>query len=95
MSRIESLVIILFLFPTLLFAQIERIKTISPNGGEMLTPNKHYGISWVAEGVEKVRIYYSVDNKGNWILITDEVSADLGHFSWKTPNQKLLFENKN
>ncbi len=91
MSRIESLVIILFLFPTLLFAQIERIKTISPNGGEMLTPNKHYGISWISQGVEKVNIFYSIGNKENWIQIADEVSAELGHYSWKTPNQRLPY----
>ena len=71
---------------TVILAQDGKIKLISPNGGEKLYPNIRYGISWTAENVNRVNIYYATANTSGWKLIASNIEAELGNFGWKVPN---------
>ena len=96
--RLDVILFLLFLFLNISPAQINELRIISPNGGETLTPNNRYGISWISQGVEKVNILYSIGEIENWIQIVEGVSAELGQYSWKIPTDittslKIKIEN--
>jgi len=62
------------------------LKLISPNGGEKLIINERYSISWVSNYVEKINIYYSIDDN-NWNEIVTNLVSEIGSYGWKVPNE--------
>jgi hypothetical protein len=52
---------------------IERIKLLSPNGGEVYYSGNHYSIDWEINGAEypvtTQKLYYSMDGRATWSLI--------------------------
>jgi hypothetical protein len=62
-------------------------RVISPNGGERLTVDTLYDITWSFSQVEEesVIIEYSIDNGATWSMI-GSASADSGSYSWTVPD---------
>jgi photosystem II stability/assembly factor-like uncharacterized protein len=52
-----------------------RIVVAKPNGGQIVVPRNRYTIRWFAQGIDTVRIEYSVDRGSTWLLIGDAVQA--------------------
>ncbi len=54
-----------------------------PNGGEMLRAGTAADVSWQSSGpvIDTVRLEYSVDNGGNWDIITSG-TANTGLYDW-------------
>ena len=57
------------------------VTLISPKGGEYLLAGNNYSISWTGINVSLVKVFYSIDNGGNWQLI-DNASGSL---VWNVP----------
>lgn len=94
------LIFFFFLFLNLIFSQTESLRVISPNGGEKLQQNTNYSISWASNNIDWISIYYRLDANSEWEIITSKVSADLGSYSWKVPNETtdnlaIKIESKN
>jgi photosystem II stability/assembly factor-like uncharacterized protein len=51
------------------------ILVMKPNGGQVVVPRSSYTIRWCAQGIDTVRIEYSVDGGSTWLLIRDAVPA--------------------
>ena len=58
---------------------------LSPDGGEMLQAGSAADVSWQSSGpvIDTVRLEYSVDNGGNWDIITTS-TANTGLYDWAT-----------
>ncbi len=80
------LLITFFLLPMFSYSQVSNIKVISPNGNEQLQVGTRQAISWVSNNIERVNIFYSIDNGRNWLKIADGIDAKLGTIGWKVPN---------
>jgi formylglycine-generating enzyme required for sulfatase activity/Leucine-rich repeat (LRR) protein len=64
------------------------ISIISPNGGESLTINTTWQISWASTGMQandKVIIEYSIDSGGSWIIIGPSI-VNNGSYDWTVPD---------
>jgi hypothetical protein len=58
------------------------ITVTAPNGGENWLSGDAHQIIWQADGVNKVRIEYSVDGGLSWNFISKNVDAAPGTFTW-------------
>ena len=58
----------------------------SPNGGEILDYTKIFPITWIAQNIGVVQIYYSIDRGTNWIAIEYNFPAGLQKYNWRVPN---------
>jgi len=59
----------------------------SPNGGENLTGNSSYSITWsYAGGGSYINLYYSRDNGQTWTSIVNGTSKSSGSYAWTVPN---------
>ncbi|HPN36793.1 MAG TPA: hypothetical protein PL041_00230 [Melioribacteraceae bacterium] len=58
----------------------------SPNGGELWRVNSNQLITWNKSYVDSVKLEYTTDNGGNWVVIKESVDANLLAYSWKIPN---------
>jgi hypothetical protein len=59
------------------------IKVIAPNGGENWPSENDHQITWNSDGVNTVRIEYSVDNGQYWTLIAKNVDSSAGSYTWR------------
>ncbi len=67
--------------------ETEEITLLSPNGGQNWIMNTNQDITWSAtSNISFIRIYYSVNNGGNWTQITASTPND-GSFTWTVPAQ--------
>jgi hypothetical protein len=65
---------------------VERIRVLSPNGGETLTGESTHEITWETTGpIANVEIEYSTDNGTSWTSITGSTGND-GSYEWTVPN---------
>ncbi|MCP5064862.1 MAG: hypothetical protein GY936_20775, partial [Ignavibacteriae bacterium] len=71
---------------TLIFANEGNLKVISPNGGEKLQIGTFQGIAWSTTDVERINIYYSIDDGNSWNSIYENISTEIRVVSWKIPN---------
>ncbi|HEV8537370.1 MAG TPA: T9SS type A sorting domain-containing protein, partial [Bacteroidota bacterium] len=62
------------------------ITLTAPNGGEILAAGNAFTISWTSTSIGYIRIEYSTDNGGNWILIESNLPAAPASYSWTVPN---------
>jgi len=58
----------------------------SPQGGELLTGNDLFDISWESEIISTVRIEFSSDNGQNWTTVESSTGAGNTPYSWTVPN---------
>jgi len=65
---------------------VERIRVLSPNGGETLTGESTHEITWETTGtIANVEIEYSTDSGTSWTSIIGSTSND-GSYEWTVPN---------
>lgn len=64
------------------------IVVVKPNGGQVVASQNNYTIRWIAQGIDIVRIEYSLDGGGKWFLITDAAAAVTGE-SFNCPQPML------
>ena len=57
-----------------------------PNGGETLTGNSRYNITWVYHSISAVNLSYSSDGGSNWRSIANNVTASDRSYAWTVPN---------
>jgi len=62
-----------------------RLDLTSPAGGEELTGNDQFDISWDSEVISSVQIEFSSDSLQTWSVINDGVSANDSTYSWEVP----------
>lgn len=63
-----------------------RLDLTAPTGGESLSGNTQFDISWISEIINFVKIEFSPDNGLTWNTITNSVSAGNSVFDWTVPN---------
>jgi hypothetical protein len=57
----------------------------APVGGENWVISSTHNITWTSNGLDTVRIEYSLDNGTTWSTVVDKVSATLGTHAWILP----------
>ncbi|MDP2982243.1 MAG: two-component regulator propeller domain-containing protein [Candidatus Latescibacter sp.] len=62
------------------------ITVTAPNGGEVWSAGKNNTVTWVADGVENVKVEYSVDGGVSWNSITKSIAASSGAFTFNPLN---------
>ena len=66
---------------------MDEITVTYPQGGESFEPSESVIIRWDAYGIEdNFTIEYTLDNGGNWTIISDNVIGSLRYFNWSTPS---------
>lgn len=72
--------------------RIEVVRLTSPNGGEAITAESAYQVTWATYGtakvVEKVTLTYSIDGGVTW-RIAGAALANTGTFTWTPPSVAL------
>ncbi len=67
------------------------VEVVYPNGGEILDNEEPVMITWESDGVEDVRIEYTVDSGATWNLIASSWDASRGALQWEPyPVQSML-----
>ncbi len=64
----------------------EKLKLLTPNGGENWIAGTSQSITWLSDGVNDVKIEYSTDDGNSWNIITSSMSASTLNYSWTVPN---------
>lgn len=70
------------------------ITLLTPNGGESYPEFSVQNVSWIANGVNTIRLEYSTNNGSAWQLVNSNINGNLGTFSWtvpSTPSAQVLF----
>jgi len=65
------------------------IMPLAPSGAERLERGSTTEIAWVAEGIEKVSLYYTTNNGATWIPIALEIDAAQGSHRWTLPPRSV------
>jgi len=66
---------------------LTNLKLTSPNGGENWQAGTSKQITWqTSPDIQKVKIYYSLNNGASYLLIADTVNALLGGYMWNIPS---------
>lgn len=61
------------------------IEITKPNTRDSLFGNTAYTIKWKQNNLERVNLYYSIDNGVNWISIANNLAAGSGIYNWVMP----------
>ncbi|MCP3139527.1 lamin tail domain-containing protein [Pyxidicoccus xibeiensis] len=61
------------------------LRLTAPNGGEALRTGTTYDITWQSNGLDTVRLRYSLDNGQTWLDIASSVPAAPGRYTWTVP----------
>jgi hypothetical protein len=64
---------------------VPSVRVESPTGIDKLTVGAVKKITWTSSAVQKVKLEFSPDNGVSWMLIADNVWADVKSFSWEVP----------
>jgi len=62
------------------------ISLTSPNGGENWTVGSVQNITWAYNGVQNIKLEYTLNNGTSWNQIVGSTSASTGSYSWTIPN---------
>ena len=57
----------------------------SPDGGESWISGSEHAITWLANRITALDLYYSIDNGSNWNLIDENIDATLETYNWTIP----------
>ncbi len=68
------------------------IQLTSPVGGEVWNSGSTHNITWASNGVNNVKIEYSLDFGSSWTVITASTAASSGSYTWNLP---VVSETKN
>ncbi|HRG58886.1 MAG TPA: YCF48-related protein [Bacteroidia bacterium] len=68
----------------------ENIQLLNPNGGENLIAGNGYYIDWLANGVNSIDLFYTIDNGLSFIPIANNIPSVPSYYFWQTPN---IFSN--
>lgn len=66
---------------------VRLLRLTAPNGGETLTGGTSYDITWVSNGLESVRLQYSLDNGMTWRDVVASTAAASGRYMWAVPSE--------
>lgn len=67
-------------------ANMRLLPTVNyPNGGEELYIDSLCTISWTSSGIDSIKIEYTTDNGGSWLMIAQSVPASVGSYNWFVP----------
>lgn len=58
----------------------------SPNGGENWQVGSLHDITWTSANIDNVKLEYSTDSGSSWVVISENVLASSGSYSWTIPN---------
>jgi len=58
----------------------------SPSGGEELFVGQSYNIEWTSEGIQNVKIQYSINDGTSWVIISSSYPVD-STYLWTVPDQ--------
>ena len=73
---------------TVLAATQPSITVTSPNGGETFVVGQTININWTSSGVNNVNVYLVAEGGSDVAAsVAQNISASLGTYSWKIPNQ--------
>jgi hypothetical protein len=61
------------------------LEITKPNIKDTVFGNTAYIISWKQNNLERVNLYYSIDNGTNWISIASSLAAGSGSYNWIMP----------
>ncbi len=64
----------------------ERIRVVSPNGGEIFQVGQPDTIRWISADIYLVNIEYSANGGQHWSMVGQNIVADTGYFSWTMPD---------
>lgn len=78
-------------FPFSFFLPAPTITIVYPNGGESIAEGIPIDIYWNSVSVNTLKIEYSINNGLNWQLISSNVNASLGQYTWNVPNTPSNF----
>ncbi len=70
---------------TSLTTQTSNIFLTAPDGGGNYIAGQTLPVTWASEGVNNVKIEYSIDSGQTWLSVIDFISADAGSYDWSTP----------
>ncbi len=56
-----------------------------PNARDSVFGNTAYTIGWKQSNLERINLYYSIDNGTNWISIVNSLAASSGSYDWTMP----------
>ena len=62
------------------------VTVTTPNGGEIWNVATSHAITWIASGLNNVRIKYSTNDGTSWTTVVSSVSASNGTYQWTVPN---------
>jgi len=65
---------------------IERLRLVSPNGGELFLVDSVTTITWSSSAVSNVKLEYSINNGTNWTQIVASTPAAAQSYNWTIPN---------
>jgi photosystem II stability/assembly factor-like uncharacterized protein len=61
------------------------VRVTSPNGGEVYHSGTTQAIEWISDLIDAVKIEYTSDNGGSWILV-DSAVVSTGSYNWLIPH---------
>ncbi|OYU55558.1 MAG: hypothetical protein CFE25_11625 [Chitinophagaceae bacterium BSSC1] len=61
------------------------LEITKPNTRDSVFGNTAYTISWKQNNLERVNLYYSIDNGANWMSIASSLAAGSGSYNWIMP----------
>ena len=69
------------------FSIQKAVTLTSPNGGEIITGNTVYNITWdaIANGTSTFSLYYSLNNGSSWTTIVNNYDASSRSYAWSVP----------
>ena len=69
----------------IVFIQMPFLKLTVPNGGEIWEAESAWDIEWLSEEIGTVALEYSLNNGVDWELISENIPADTGIYTWVIP----------
>jgi len=71
---------------TLFHEGTQQLTLISPNGSERWNVGDIHPIIWTANGIDNVKIEYSINNGTTWTTIINDTPAGSGSYAWTVPD---------
>lgn len=69
-----------------LSGQRPQLQLLTPKEGEKIAVSMTVSVNWKANNLERVHLYFSSNNGGNWTRIASNIAASAGSYDWRTPN---------
>ncbi len=63
-----------------------KLYLLTPNGNEIWQVGSIHTIKWTSKFIDTLNISYSTNNGLDWIMVSNDISAQSGSFTWLIPN---------